>query len=52
MSHLVQLVIELVLITFLLVYRDDAINSFNEWFLLNIELIQPSLKMIFKLDYV
>ena len=38
MSHLLQLVIEL---TLLLGYKDGANNSFNDRFLLNIELIQP-----------
>ena len=41
MSHLLQLVIELALLTLLLGYKDGANNSFNDWFILNTELIQP-----------
>ena len=56
MSHLLQLVIELVWITFLLVYRDGAINSFNDSFnpLISFKdwINTPSLKMVFKLGYV
>ena len=41
MSHLVQLVIKLGLLTLLLGYKHGANISFNDWFLLNTELIQP-----------
>ena len=41
MSHLLQLVIELALLTLLLGYKDGANNPFNDWFILNTELIQP-----------
>ena len=49
MSHLLQLVIELVLINFFLGYRDGANNSFNDWFLLNTDVIQSCGKIVFKL---
>ena len=52
MSHLLQLVIELVLITFSLGYRDEANKSFNDCFLLNIELLQPCRKIFFKVGSV
>ena len=52
MSHLLQLVIELTLLTLLLGYKDVANNSFNDWFLLNPKLIQPSGKMVFKVGFV
>ena len=41
MSHFLQLVIKLALLTLLLRYRDGANNYFNDLFLLNTELIQP-----------
>ena len=52
MSDLLQLVIELVLITFFLDYKDGANNSFNDWFLLNTEGIQPCRKIVFKVGSV
>ena len=52
MSHLLQLVIELVLATFLPGYRDGANNSFNDWFPLIAELIQPSGNILFKVGSV
>ena len=52
MSHLLQLVIELALLTLLLGYKDGANNSFNDWFLLNTELIQPCEKIVFKVRSV
>ena len=52
MSHLLQLVIELALLTLLLGYKDGADNSFNDWFLLNTELVQPCGKKVFKVGSV
>ena len=52
MSHLLQLVIQLVLLTLLLGYKDGANNSFNDLFLLNTELIQPCGKIVFKVGSV
>ena len=48
MSHLLQLVIELALLTLLLGYKDGANNSFNDLFLVNTELIQPCGKIVFQ----
>ena len=52
MSHLLQLVIELALLTLLLGYKDGANNSFNDLFLLNTELIQPCRKIVSKVGSV
>ena len=52
MSHLLQLVIELALLTFFFGYKDGANNFFNDWFLLNTELIQPWGKIVFKVGSV
>ena len=48
MSHFLQLVIKLALLTLLLGYRDGADNSFNDLFLSNTELIQPCRKILSK----
>ena len=42
----------MVLITLLLGYTDGANNSFNDWFLLNTELIQPCGKIVLKVGSV
>ena len=52
MSHLLKLVTELALLTLCLGYRDGANNYFNDWFLLNNELIQPCRKIIFEVEFV
>ena len=45
MLYLLQLMIELVfLITFFLGYRDGADNPFNDWFLLDTEVINQAEK--------
>ena len=44
--------IELVLETFLSGYRDGANNSFNDWFRLIAELIQPSGNIVLKVGSV
>ena len=46
MSHLLQPVIELVLIAFFLGYSDGPNNSFNDWFIFNTELMQPCGKTV------
>ena len=50
MPHLLQLVVELALLTLLLGYKDNANNSFNDLFLSNIELTQPCEKIVFKVE--
>ena len=48
MSHILQLVIELALLTLFLRYKNGANNSFNDWYLSNTKLIQPFGKIVSK----
>ena len=50
MSHLLQLVIELALLTLLLGYKDGANNSFNDLFLLNTELEGSFIEIVITLS--
>ena len=52
MSHLLQLAIELALLTLLLGYKDGANNSFDDLFLLNTQSIKPCGKIVFKVGSV
>ena len=52
MSHLLQPVVELVLIAFFLGYSDGPNNSFNDWFILNTELMQPCRKTVLEVGSV
>ena len=52
MSHLLQPVIQLVLIAFFLGYNDGPNNSFNDWFLWNTEIIQPCGKKVLEVGPV